>query len=262
MDYQQLLIQHLSLIDKVVRFVARRHHLSILDTEEFASQVRFKLVDRNFAILRKFEQRSSISTYLTVVIERLCLDFCIAKWGKWRPSAAARRLGAVAIMLEHLIVREGITFDEAVGTLQTNHGVSETRAELHALLLQMPVRSGRRTDTALPLGAEDAISPDNENDREDEHLAARLHTALAAALATLDADDQRLVRLRFGQGLAVAQIARMLNVESKPLYRRLEHIISVLRRELTRLGIAESDISRIVGHPTLALSGVIADGPP
>jgi RNA polymerase sigma factor (sigma-70 family) len=248
------------LIDRVVRFVARRLHLSILDTEEFASHVRFKLIDRNFAILRKFEQRSSISTYLTVVIERLCLDFCIAKWGKWRPSAAARRLGAVAIMLEQLIVREGITFDEAVGTLQTNHGVSETRADLHALLLQMPVRSGRRTDAFNP-GAEDAISPDNSNDREDEHLAARLQTALTAALATLDADDQRLVRLRFGQGLAVAHIARMLNAEPKPLYRRLEQIISVLRRELTRLGIAESDITRIVGHPTLALSGVIADGP-
>lgn len=239
--------------------MSRRHHLSALDTEEFASLVRFKLIERDFAILRKFQQRSSLTTYLTVVIERLCLDFCIAKWGKWRPSAAARRLGSVAMTLERLIVREGITFDEAVGTLQTNHGVSETREELHAILLQLPRRWNRETLEALGAMATAGRSDPGLTQHEDERVVSRLHGALAAAYASLDADEQRIVSLRFGQGLAIVDIARVLGLESKVLYRRLGRILRVLRAELQRQGIHEAEIGQVVGHPQLAVTGVIRD---
>lgn len=237
--------------------MARRHHLSPADAEEFASLVRFKLVDRDFAILRKFEQRSSLSTYLTVVIERLCLDFCIAKWGKWRPSAAARRLGAVAILLEQLIVREGITFDEAVGTLQTNHGVSETRAELHELLLQLPARPLRAQIDPTASAATIAAPNPLPDDGADEQLVRRVHGALVQALATLNEEDTRILALRFGEGLAVAEIARALGVQSKPLYRRLDGIIAALRAELQRHDVDESEITQVIGHPAFSLTGVL-----
>ena len=256
MEYQQLLVEHLGLVDKVVRFVARRHHLSAADAEEFASLVRFKLVDRNFAILRKFEGRSSMSTYLTIVIDRLCLDFCIAKWGKWRPSTAARRLGAVAVLLERLIVREGMTFDEAVGTLQTNHGLRQTREDLHTLLRQLP-RTGRVVAQASPDVVSDELSSVPFDRHDDERLVERVHRALARAFQRLPEADQQLVSLRFAQGLSVAQIARVLVVDPKPLYRRLGQIIAALEDELRRRGIEETAIERIVGHPTLMLPGVI-----
>jgi len=46
------------------------------------------------ALLAKFEGRSSLRTFLTVVIQRLFLDHRISAWGKWRPSAEARRGGS------------------------------------------------------------------------------------------------------------------------------------------------------------------------
>lgn len=232
--------------------------MSTLDAEEFASLVRLKLIDRDFAVLRKFEQRSSLNTYLTVVIERLCLDFCIAKLGKWRPSAAARRLGAVAIRLEQLIVREGITFDEAVGTLQTNHGVSETREELHMLLMQLPMRSVRNRAGAVPAVPDVNVDDTWVEQHDDEQLLTRVHDALFATFSALPPDDQRIIEMRFGQGLSVADVARALNVELRPLYRRLGLIVRSMRNELTRRGIDEAEIARVVGHPTLTLSGVIA----
>ena len=261
MDYHHFLVRHLAVIDRLVRFVARRHHLSIADAEEFASLVRYKLVDRDFAVLRKFQGRSSINTYLAVVIERLCLDFCVAKWGKWRPSATARRLGTVAILLERLVVREGITFDEAVGTLQTNHGVSETRGELHALFLQLPVVTARRTPPDDFSHGETPVD-DSFDHHDDEHLVARVQAALIEAFAALPAEDRRIVRLRFEEGMAVVDIARVLGLEPKPLYRRLEQIIRVLRGDLLRRGIQEHEISRVVGHPAFALSGVLVERAP
>jgi RNA polymerase sigma factor (sigma-70 family) len=256
LDYQQLLVEHLTGVDKLVRFVARRHHLSRADEEEFASIVRLKLVDRDFAILRKFQGRSSITTYLAIVIERLCLDFLVAKWGKWRPSAAARRLGAVAILLEQMLVRDGITFEEAVGTLQTNHGVSQTRAELHAVLLQLPRHLAGSTRPASPVVT---TNPSLEN-HEDVHAVERVQAALRAAIDAVPREDRHLLELRFERGLTVAQIARQLGIDGKRLYRHMNQIMGVLRSEMQQRGIEEAEIARVIGHPTLTLRPLLIDG--
>ena len=42
-------------------------------------------------------------------------DWRNARWGKWRPSAEARRQGALATHLERLMRRDGLTFEEAKG---------------------------------------------------------------------------------------------------------------------------------------------------
>ena len=93
MDYQRLLLDHLDLIDQIVRTVGRRRHLSAAEQEDFASFVNLRLVDDDYAILRKFQNRSTLWTYLAAVIERMSLDFCAEEWGRWRPSAMAERLG-------------------------------------------------------------------------------------------------------------------------------------------------------------------------
>lgn len=256
-NHQHLLLENLDLVERLVRFIARRHHLSFTDTEEFASIVRLKLVENDFAILRKFERRSTLSTYLTVVIERLCQDFSIARWGKWRPSAAARRLGEVAMLLERLIVRDGATFDEAVGTLQTNHGVSETRQQLHELFLTLPARSGRWTGHEPPsCGTADAFTDHSHEDRTE---VERVSMALSESIAALSAEDQRILKLRFEENLTVAQIAAVLDADIRALYRRLQLVIRGLRASLEARGVSHADIPRLVGHPTLLLRSVLAE---
>jgi RNA polymerase sigma factor for flagellar operon FliA len=259
MSQQQLLVENLDLVERLVRFVARRHHLSFSDAEEFASVVRLRLVENDFAILRKFEGRSLLSTYLTVVIERLCQDFSIARWGKWRPSAAARRGGEVAVLLERLIVRDGATFDEAVGTLQTNHGVSETRQQLHEILLTLPTRSARWNvhDPAPPPNV-DAFT---DQSHEDGSEVERVSRALSHAIAALSSEDQRILRLRFEESLTVVEIAAVLDVETRALYRRLQSVIRALRASLEAQGVGHADIPRLVGHPTLLLRSVLAETP-
>jgi RNA polymerase sigma factor (sigma-70 family) len=262
-DYQKLLIEQLELIDRVVHFIGRRHHLSAADVEEFTSVVRFKLIDRDFAILRKFEGRSNLSTYLTTVIERLYLDFCIARWGKWRPSAVARRLGGVAVQLERLLGRDGLTFDEAVGTLQTNFGVQMAREDLRELMLQLPVRTARKFagEEELAAAASTAgvidVAFDHQNDTG---TVDRVETLLSAALRRLPAQDQLLLKLRFEDNLAVTRIARAFGEDPKPLYARLDQVLVELRDELRKGGIEQTDIDRIVGHPALTLGRLFAPG--
>lgn len=264
MDYQKTFVEQLGLIDRVVQFIARRHHLSASDAEEFTSTVHLKLIEKNFAILRKFEQRSNLATYLTTVTERLYLDFCIARWGKWRPSAAARRKGVVAVELERLMSRDGLTFTEAVGILHTNHRVTETREELLAILESLPVRPVRKfageEELALVAaggGADDAAF----SEIDDKALVARVEQGLAVAVGRLTAREQLLLKMHFVEDLPVAQIARALGEEAKPLYRRMLQIMSTLKEELARQGIDQALVARVIGHPGLVLGAIFANQP-
>jgi RNA polymerase sigma factor for flagellar operon FliA len=255
-DYQSLLIQHLSHIDRVVQGVARRHQLSADDTEELISVVRFKLLDKDFAILRKFEGRSSITTYLSIVVERLCLDYFNEQWGKWRPSAAAKRMGGTAIHLEQLVLRDGLTFEEAAATLQTNHHVQLTRDELLTILAQLPVRTIRRCagEEELALVAVHGGAPDPSFGLPEEYeLVVCIDETMEKAIADLPEDDQLVLKLRFWDGMPVAGIARLLQCEPRSLYNRLSSLAKQLRKRLDREGIDRPQVGRVIGHPALTL---------
>jgi DNA-directed RNA polymerase specialized sigma24 family protein len=62
-------------IDEVTAQVCRRHRLSSAEAEDFRSEVGRHFVQRDFEALRRFERRSSLRTYLTVVICRLFLNY-------------------------------------------------------------------------------------------------------------------------------------------------------------------------------------------
>ncbi len=92
-------------------------------------------------MLGKWQGRSSIKTYLTTVINRIYLDFQVQRFGKWRPSAEARRLGPVALRLEQLMFRDGLSFDEACEVLLSDPRIGLNRDDLHAIRVQLPQRT-------------------------------------------------------------------------------------------------------------------------
>jgi RNA polymerase sigma factor for flagellar operon FliA len=231
--------------------VCRRHRLAGPEGEDFASTARIALIEDDHARIRAFSGRSSIQTYLIVVISRLFQDWRNAQWGKWRPSAEARRLGPLATKLETLTVRDKLTFDEAVETLQTNHGVTEDRASLAALQARFPVRAGRSFAGEEEL--ENVVAPNIRADASLEQAeaaaaASRATTALERVLAKLPAEDRLIIKMRFDSGFSVADIAKAMTLDPKPLYRRIERLLLDLRRSLEQSGITVE-----------ALKGVIAD---
>lgn len=261
MEYHSLLVEHLGHIDRVVGGVARRHQLSATDREELTSFVHFKLLDKDCSILKKFQRRSSFTTYLTVVVERLCLDFFNERWGKWRPSAAAERIGKVATQLEQLVARDGYTFDEAVNTLQINRGFAESREELLGIFVQLPIRTIRRLagEEELALVASRGGAYDAAFDLpEDYQLAVRIEELLAEAVAKLAEKDRLLIKMHYIEGLSVANIARLLDVEARPLYNHLEDIKRRLRTHLRKAGVDEAQVSRVIGHPAVTLGRMFA----
>src|SRR6185369_9474972 len=78
---EHVFLTNLSLIERVVRFAASRQRLSAAETEDLGSLVRLRLIENNYAILERWEGRSSLATYLTTVVQRLILDERNKQWG-------------------------------------------------------------------------------------------------------------------------------------------------------------------------------------
>ena len=252
----------LPIIAGVVRFVCHRHRLDPEESKEFESEVMLWLVDRDYKIIGRFQHRSSLRTYLVVVIQRLFLDYRNHLWGKWRSSAEAIRLGPVAVRLERLLAREGYDFDQACETLRTNEGVTLSRAELADIAARFPIRTRRSVvgEEALETVAESGGSPDAGALAADPSaIGMQIRRALAPAVQALADQDRLILRLRFQDGLGVADIARALHLEQRPLYRRFESLLRGLRDALEAAGIdrdaAREAVSRKDVDISLALLG-------
>ena len=238
---EQDYVSHLQVIERAITQVVRRHHISETDAGDFAGVVRLHLIEDDYAVLRRFEGRSSLHTYLLVVITRVFQDWRNAKWGKWRPSSEAKRLGPLAVQLETLLVRDRHSMDEACEILRTRSGVTVGRAALEQLADRFPPRPRRSFVSADELEAHPATSgrPDSGlQAREAAGIARATLTALNWALPTLSPQDQLIVRLRFVEGRSVVDIARLLNLEWKPLYRRIENLLERLRVALESQGFS------------------------
>ena len=71
MDMQQVYVSHLPLIEELAAFVCRRNHMSVAETEAFIGFVKLKLIEDDYAVIRRFDGRSLFRTYLTTIIMRL-----------------------------------------------------------------------------------------------------------------------------------------------------------------------------------------------
>lgn len=240
------------LVREIVRTLAQRSRMSDADGDDFESWFWSRLIGRDLHVLRCFGQRCSLRTYLTVVAKRSLLDFRASRWGKWRPSAAARDRGAKAIALERLVCRDGIPLQ-----------VAETRLGLvpgaHSMPPTRPGRVYRTLDDAASLPAPASAFPDAPLlARERQQRAEIVQRALRAALTSLSASERELLRLRYAAGLSVADIATRVSMDSKHAYRRYDKILGRLRRHMERASITAESVRSVSGDRDICIDGLLS----
>jgi RNA polymerase sigma factor for flagellar operon FliA len=251
MDPRHLIEDNLGLIDRVVRRVCRRGGVAAGDVDDFASVVKLALVENDYAILRCYEGRSSLSTYLTIVIQRMLGDQRERMYGRWQPSREAEGLGQRAVLIEDLIGRQRRSVDEAMPIIRSVDA-SITRSEVVEIADRLPRRAPRPREVPLP---EEEVVPLPASDRADtaalDHelrtLSQRAGTLLRNTMAAWPAPDRMLLRLRFESSLTIADIARLMKVPQRPLYRRLEALLDGLRAILLNGGIDPATADDLLG---------------
>lgn len=243
---------NLAVVEKTIAFACRRFRLDLDDADEFGAIVKLKLVEDDYAILRKYEQRCQFATFISVVVQRMALDYRIHTWGKWHVSAEAKRLGPLAMDLDRLLHRDGRTVAEALVILAPKHE-GLTAEALQVLAERLPRRPPRhravQLDDAVPVAVTRGDTVEERVRARDRRGASeRLSALMTAVIEKMPEDERLILQLRFEGGMAVSQISRVLGIEQKLLYRRLERRMRDIRAELERAGIEPGDALDLIGR--------------
>jgi len=250
MEPRRVLEANLELIDRVVRQVCRRGGVAAGEVDDFGSVVKLALVENDYAILRRYEGRSSLATYLTIVIRRKLSDQRERTHGRWRPSPEAERLGERAVLIEDLVGRQHRSVDEAMPILRAVASI--TRHEVVEIADRLRQRTPRPREVPLPEDDEVPLPAADRADtatfdRELRAMSQRAGALLRDTMAGWPAPDRMLVRLRFESSLSIADIARLMKVPQRPLYRRLEALLGRLREILLNAGIDPAAADDLLG---------------
>lgn len=241
---------HLDVIERAIARVCRDARLGEADAEDFASTARLALLADDCAILRKHQGRASMATYLTVVVRRLLVD-AQRNDGRWYASAEAQRRGDAAVQLERLMHRDRRSLGEAIAIVHAAHPELTVRA-LEELAAALPERAPRPVLQPIEDGSEarlagSAVASDRVDALDVAQRARQMSDIVRVAMAVMPVQDRVILRLRFREGASIADIARALGVEQRPLYRRVEALLAALRRALTAAGIDAGAAGELIG---------------
>jgi RNA polymerase sigma factor (sigma-70 family) len=247
-ELESLFLDNLGVIQRILAMIERRHRLSRDAAAEFGAWVNLRLIENDYAVLAKFRGESSLPTYLSVALAMLYREYRVQAWGRWRPSAAGRRAGPLGIRLEILVVRDGLRIDEAGQLLRTSGETTLSDRELAAMASQFPRRPPLR-----PVEAGDPPVDVQGNERADAAVdaaetaseAATTQRVIEETLRILSNEDRLIVHLHYLEGMRIADIARSLVLPQKPLYRRIERALALLRAGLERAGISRERVREL-----------------
>jgi DNA-directed RNA polymerase specialized sigma24 family protein len=150
-------------------------------------------------------------------------------------------------LLDRLLSRDGLTFDEACEVLRTRHGVKASREELEAYSRALPRRTARRRVAVeyLKTAPSPELSPEEAAmARENASRQAEVFSFLQEAVHSLPADEQ-LLFMHLVEGLSIAEIARAHKLDQKSLYRSRERILRSLREYLRDRGVRKDEMDSL-----------------
>lgn len=240
----------------LVARAATRRRVPPQDHDDIASGVWMRLTQDNARAFRQFRGDGPVRAYLAVIVEREILDWQSANWGRWRPTREAKRLGPAAVSFERLVHRDRLSASDARATLAAQN-LCPPALTCDRLSSRRPQALRRRvplTDVE-PRSANDPWTSFREASRRG--AGRRLGRQLLQVLRSLPAADQVALRLRYEQGLKVNQIAGVLAVDVKKMYRRLAAIHADLKRGLMDLGVSPDEAADLVGGATACVPRIL-----
>jgi RNA polymerase sigma factor (sigma-70 family) len=244
-----LLETHLDLILSNLRHLSWRSGLPASEAEELRSWVLLKLVENDYRILGSWKGRSSFPTFLSVVLTNLLRDYRVHLWGKWRPSAASRRVGPTGVLLERLLLRDGLSCAETSERLRAEHGIALSQDEVARLAAAFPGRRERRRapeEELLQLPVDGQVES-RVVEWERKRAARRLRELLVPLLRELPAEERRLLKLSFFDGLSMSAIAPILGRPQRELYSVRERCLMKIHRRLTEAGLDADQVGGLLG---------------
>jgi RNA polymerase sigma factor (sigma-70 family) len=225
--------------------------ISTIDPEGFFNDVLAHLTADDYKALREFKNRSTITTYLTIVISRLFIDIQRKHTGRSRTKDRARALGPIGEELYELIWEKGFPLDEAYEYLKQNDHITETLEEIEAMVDKITGRP--RAHKGLAEGSEQpdiksafvsAEDPEKELiKKERKKLANEVLNEIRLESST---EERFIIERKFPlsedeEPKDLSEIARILGITTKAVDSRLRRILAKLKEKMLSRGLSFDD---------------------
>jgi RNA polymerase sigma factor (sigma-70 family) len=224
-----------------------------------------KLEEGEMKRVRAFRYRPEapcrLSTWLSVVVRNLAVDFIREKEGRFRPFRTVEKMDDIDRLVFEYHLRDGRPLAEVRDRLERSHGIriedgplldraGRVRESLSAsqrwrLLARLtekrrhlpldPVAGGAlRGDEIVPL-------TDAREDPEAQVRRREADHALLEAMRVIPARERLAVTLRFRDGLTSREVARVMRVPAEEAERLARRGVDRLRASLSGAGFAPPD---------------------
>lgn len=161
-------------------------------------------------------------------------------------------MGELAITLESMLHRDGRSMEETLPVIR-RRWPELSRTAVEDVARQLPPRMKRPREVpiedAARIAASDSIAADARRSASDRTtISQTISGVVRTTFQDLQGIDRDIFRRRFENGMSIADIARALRVDQKPLYRRIQQLLRILRDRLHAAGVSSEDVADIVDH--------------
>jgi len=255
MSPEEIFEANLEDVEAVARSICKRHYIYGKEADDFVSSVKEKLIEDDFRRIRAYRGISTFRAYLHTVISRIYSDQMRKIYGRYRPSAKAKSLGPVAVILECLI-NERHSFDEAYEILTTNHCISITKKRAYEIYCKLP--EGKVRGLSIDVGDEELLGIADTKNRPDQMLLNKellkekeevlltLEKVREKIVKSLSEEDRLILKMKFQDDMETPKIAKALNRQTNYVNRRIRNILSMFKREILSKGISEDDAIDVI----------------
>lgn len=245
--WTEFLTSYAPLVEQVVALFERNPD-HVRDCFLFVSE---RLAKGRFRRLRAFRPEGSarFSTWLRVVMRRLCVDWHRREFGRHRIFRALDALSRLDREVFHGLYERGLTTPEVFTSLMPRFpGISPeqlaeseerlrrclTSRQRWLLSVRRPRLESLEADPSGRATTEAEQLPDGQPNPEARLVLKEQRAALARAISGLPAQERLVIRLRFEEELTLEQMARLLKL--KDAYAADRTVRAVLKRLRHTLG--------------------------
>jgi len=270
-SFRKIISDHFPLIERQC-FIAVKRQLKYQGTLnnplnienealELSNQVLDTLQHDNYRVLRQFKGEAKLSTYITTIIARQAVDLVRKKLGRSREKERAQKFGKTGMIIYEKIILQGCSLAEIYLELKSGENISQSLEELETIAEKIRGKKSSLTflngdNPVVKNGAivnedGDYIIPDKKNDPEEllieEQRKQKLGEIVKEIIAQLNGEERIILRMRFPANDEekpgkVEQIATVLGISEKAVYKRIARILHKCKNLLDQKGVAVNDL--------------------
>ncbi len=272
--YEKILHENLGFIEKQSYLIVKKNFADSFKTGEsekleienrsleLSNVVLDTLRKEDFKILKNFNGRAKITTYLTAIISRKFVDIIRGKMGRSREKDRAKEYGDLglriykSVFIEKNSIREfynivthenekKITLNKIEEIVDKIKGKKKYNKSDLENFPESPVKKGINTSEGEVLVKDKNKTPEFQMISEEKEET--INKNLDLILSNLTAEEKFIIKLRFfneedDKKKRVETISILLNINKRAVYKRIDRILKKCKKILAKNGINTNDL--------------------